>query len=150
MNRLLEEGLEKLRVTADDTQLERIERYVRELERWNRRMNLVKAAGDELIVRHILDSVAGVPVIGELPGKSVLDAGSGAGLPGILLSIFFENRRITLLERSAKRVSFLKNAVAVLELDNCTVHEGELEREEGLYDLVCCRAFRRFCSDCPT
>lgn len=142
MNGLLEEGLEKLPVTVDDTQLERIGRYVRELERWNSRMNLVKATGDTLIVRHILDCVAGVPVIGELPGWSVLDAGSGAGLPGILLAVFFENRRITLLERSAKRVSFLKNAVAVLELDNCTVHEGELEREGGSYDLVCCRAFR--------
>lgn len=139
---LLSEGLERLELVANSEQIRRIERFVNEVERWNSRMNLVRAAGEVLVVRHVLDCVAGVPVFTGLGGRSILDVGSGAGFPGILLSIFLEDVAVTLLERSAKRVSFLQSAAAEVQLDNCSIVERELEREEGTYDIVCCRAFR--------
>ena len=138
---LLVDGMNKLGIAASDRQIARLEVFVVELERWNSRMNLVKAAGDTLIVRHILDSLAGLAVIHELAPGTLIDAGSGAGLPGIVLSLFLSGTRVTLLDRSAKRASFLRNAVALLEIDGCLVVESEIEREKGLYDLVCCRAF---------
>ncbi len=140
--RLLRDGLEKLKVTANSEQICGIERFVHEVERWNTRMNLVKASGDALVVRHVLDCIAGIPVFRELAGRSILDVGSGAGFPGILLGIFLQSFEVTLLERSAKRVSFLQSAAAQVQLDNCRILEGELDREEGSYDIVCCRAFK--------
>lgn len=139
---LLREGLRKLGIPVSDRQIWQIEIFTQEIERWNRRMNLVKAAGDTLIIRHILDSLAGLPLIRGTAPNTLLDAGSGAGFPGILLALFLPDTRITLLDRSAKRASFLRNAVALLELKGCTVAEREIDREERYFDLVCCRAFR--------
>ena len=140
--RLLVDGMNMLGITAGDRQIARLEIFAAEIERWNQRMNLVKAAGDTLIVRHILDSLAGLPVIRELTPGTLIDTGSGAGLPGIILALFLPDTRVTLLERSTKRSSFLRNAVALLGLDGCLVAENEIEREKGSYDLVCCRAFQ--------
>ncbi len=140
--RLFREGLDELRIPADDGQIRQVETYVDELERWNRRMNLVKATGDVLIVRHVLDCLAGFPAIRELIPSRLVDVGSGAGLPGILLAIFLRGSEVTLLERSAKRVSFLKNAVALLNMAGCSVVEAEVERGESVFDVVCCRAFK--------
>ena len=140
--RLLLDGLDELGIPASENQIRQIESYIGEFERWNRRMNLVKATGDAFIVRHVLDSLSGVPTVQWLGGDNLLDAGSGAGLPGVPLAVFLSGREVTLLDRSAKRAAFLKSAVAVVPLENCRVSETELDRDEGLYDIVCCRAFR--------
>jgi 16S rRNA (guanine527-N7)-methyltransferase len=139
---LLVDGMNKLGIAASDRQIAGLDIFYTELERWNGRMNLVRAGGDALIIRHILDSLAGLPSIRELTPGTLMDVGTGAGLPGIVLSLFLPDTQVTLLDRSAKRISFLRNAVALLDLDGCLVVEGELEHEKRLYDLVCCRAFR--------
>jgi len=140
--RLLLDGLEELGVTAEDRQIRQLETYVRELELWNRRMNLVKASGDDLVIRHVLDCIAGLPVIRDLKPRRLLDVGSGAGFPGIPLAVFLTGSEVVLLERSARRVSFLKNALALVKPEGCTIAERELAGEERLFDVVCCRAFR--------
>ena len=156
--RLLLEGFDILGLAADQEQVKRIELYVDELERWNRRMNLVRASGDSLIVRHIFDCLAGLPAIQALEPSALVDVGSGAGLPGILLSVFLAGTEVALLERSTKRASFLRNVIALLGAagpsgrasqpdrtthpGRCSVAEVELEREQRLFDVVCCRAFR--------
>ncbi len=139
---LLVDGIDRLGIAASGRQITRLEIFADELERWNRRMNLVKATGDALIVRHLLDSLSGLPEIRSLKPRTLIDVGTGAGLPGIVLAVFLPDVRVTLLERSAKRSSFLRNAVALLELEGCQVVESEIEREKGSYDLVCCRAFK--------
>jgi 16S rRNA (guanine527-N7)-methyltransferase len=140
--RLLSDGLAELEVAATDEHLDALAAYIGEIELWNRRINLVKAAGDALIIRHILDSAAGIPVISGLRPSHVLDAGSGAGLPGVVLAIFLPAARFTLLDRSSKRAAFLRSTIALLGLENCGIVEAELSRFDESFDIVCCRAFR--------
>jgi 16S rRNA (guanine527-N7)-methyltransferase len=139
---LLAEGIATMDVGASDSQIHHTEQFVRELELWNRRVNLVKAQGDQILIRHVFDSYAGIPTIRGIRPDSILDAGSGAGFPGIILGIFLPDTSITLLDRSAKRVAFLRNCVAILGLANCDIFEGELGDTERCYDVVTCRAFR--------
>lgn len=143
MNRsLLEAGLDELGVIYNDAQIDTLIRYAEEIELWNRKINLVKASGDQLLIRHVLDSAAGIPRLQEIAPSSVLDAGSGAGFPGIVLAILNPDVRFTLLDKLAKRAAFLRNCVALLALDHCTVYEGDLSSVDDTFDIVCCRAFR--------
>lgn len=145
MRELLARGLEQLGLEAQGRELEALELYRQELERWNRRYGFVKASGRELVVRHFLDSLAGLPVLQRLsPRGSLLDVGSGAGFPGLPLAVFLPDTAVVLLERSARRAAFLSNAVLLLGLKNVRVREQELRRlARGgeCFDLVTFRAF---------
>ena len=139
---LLRKGLEEMGTDATDAQIELLRIYADEIELWNRRINLVKAVGDDLLIRHVFDSLAGFDTIRTNPPAGVLDVGSGAGFPGIVVAIMLPQTPVTLLDRSAKRTAFLRNVKALLRLENCEIVDQELERHVGTYDLVCCRAFR--------
>lgn len=134
-------------------------RYIDEIERFNPAYGLAAVKNrEELVSRHILDSLAPLGIIAELleeAGKPVrqaaengravqiADLGSGAGLPGIPLAIALPEVRFTLIERMGRRAGFLRNSIAVLALDNVTVEELEMERAApGRFDMVCFRAFR--------
>jgi len=145
MLELLASGLERLGIAAGEGELEALELYRQELERWNRRYGFVKASGRELVVRHFLDSLAGLPVLRRLsPRGSLLDVGSGAGFPGLPLAVFLPGTAVVLLERSARRAAFLSNAALLLSLENVRVREQELRqlaRGGERFDLVTFRAF---------
>lgn len=95
--------------------------------------------GDRLWERHILNSVAAAPLFPS--GASVVDVGSGAGLPGIPLAILRPDLRVTLLESLLRRVNFLELAVAELALgDRVQVVRGRAEEHRLSYDAVTCRA----------
>jgi 16S rRNA (guanine527-N7)-methyltransferase len=133
-------------------------RYIEEIELFNPAYGLVGAkTREDLVTRHILDSLAPLGIIlgllGELfpPGRTgtaeraprIADVGSGAGLPGIPLAIALPEARITLIERMGRRAGFLRNTVAVLGLNNAAVEEVEMEQAgPGRFDLLCFRAFR--------
>jgi len=148
--------------------------YINEIERFNSAYGLVKVTNrEELIVKHILDSLAPLVHIAQssplsditrdsLPartaqGSSVADAGSGAGLPGIPLAICLPGTRFTLIERMGRRAGFLRNVLAVLGLSNCTVEETEIEKAalgehgehgaSGRFDTICFRAFHPLTPD---
>jgi 16S rRNA (guanine527-N7)-methyltransferase len=134
-------------LVADPRVPELLRRYIAEIELFNPAYGLVGAKDrDELIVKHILDSLAPLSAIRNLlpPGIPIVaDAGSGAGLPGIPLAICFPAVNFALLERMGRRTGFLENAVAVLGLANVDVEQTEIERgRAGRYDLVVFRAFR--------
>jgi len=143
---LLQKGLAALRLDGSGGRLERLARYIDEIELWNPAYGLVKASGDELVVKHILDSLAVLPLVEErkLPRGRMADLGSGAGLPGIPLAIFLPDSRITLVERMEKRVRFLENQKALLNLENAEIAQTDAERAPGPFDLVTFRAFRPF------
>lgn len=110
------------------------------LERWNRVFNLTRVRGtDELIARHLVESLALAPLIA---GESVADVGSGAGLPGIPLAAAEPARHFTLIEPRAKRCRFLRHAAAELGLGNVAVVEARAEDlDTGLgFDTVVARA----------
>ena len=94
---------------------------------------------DRIWSRHILNSVA---IASHIPqGASVVDVGSGAGLPGIPLALVRPDLRITLLEPLQRRAAFLELAVAELGLgDRVSVVRARAEDHHEVYDVVTCRA----------
>ena len=130
---------------------EKMEAYIKEIVLFNSAYNLTNTSDrDELVVRHIFDSLAAWSTISDpkLSATEIADIGSGGGLPGIPLAAAFQacgltNVRMELVERMEKRCAFLENCCAILGLKNVTVINSEAERlEEGKYDLITFRAFR--------
>lgn len=138
---LLLEGASKLGLTLSPIQKEKIEKYIAELELFNPIYKLVSYLDrDELIIRHILDSMAGVKVFEGLEGDSIADLGSGAGFPGIILAIM-QDRPIVLVERMKRRVDFLKNVILRCNLKNVRIISKDVSEVEEKFDIVTCRAF---------
>jgi 16S rRNA (guanine527-N7)-methyltransferase len=137
----LHAGLAALGLDASTERMEPLLSYISEIKKWNPRHNLVKAGDEELVVRHVLDSLAPLDLIKNLGNmRTILDVGAGAGLPGIPLAVFMPDRRFTLCERSATRCAFLRNVCLLLGLKNVSVLEADLSRITDSFDLVLFRA----------
>ena len=125
-----------------------LQKYAKELFLFNSSYNMVNAQTEqEIIQKHIFDSLAAVPVLRELfqsaSVQSVADVGSGGGLPGIPLAVAFPDTRFTLIERMSRRCAFLENCVLVLGLKNVTVLNCEAEKAPAeAFDAAVFRAFR--------
>jgi 16S rRNA (guanine527-N7)-methyltransferase len=172
---LLEQGLEKLGLPEAagnsiprNATVKLLWNYINEIERFNEAYGLVKVSSRrELIVKHILDSLAPLELIVQRleatacaahsakpaadAGSAVwqiADVGSGAGLPGIPLAIILPGADFTLIERMGRRAGFLRNCIAVLGLSNVRVEEIDLEQApSGKFDLAVFRAFRPLTPD---
>jgi 16S rRNA (guanine527-N7)-methyltransferase len=115
--------------------------YLALLDKWNRVYNLTAVRDAERMVsHHLLDSLAAVPFFQD---GSVLDVGSGGGLPGIPLAIARPQVRVTLIDSIAKKTAFLLQAKAELGLGNLTVVTGRVEdyRPAEGFDAITSRAF---------
>jgi 16S rRNA (guanine527-N7)-methyltransferase len=140
-------GAEKLIAPRRDKIFSLLSQYITEIEQYNPALSLVGTNDrQELIVRHILDSLAPVGIIsGLLAGsRTVADVGSGAGLPGIPLAIAMPDAAFTLIERKGRRAGFLRHIQEAMGLANVTVEEAEMEKAKpaGRFALVTFRAFR--------
>lgn len=128
----------------------RLSRYSELLLEWNAKFDLVNADNaDEVAVRHVLDSLAGVGALrAELSARGtgvgpVADVGSGAGFPGIPLACAMGGTEFVLVERMTKRCEFLRTCVRELALQNVTVEENQAERlSRGRFAAATFRAFR--------
>jgi len=152
--RLLRDGLEQLGVPDPGRVHGLMQRYLDELERWNPRFGLVRASDrGELVVKHVLDSLSAWRAVREAVSPvagAVLDAGSGAGLPGIPLAAAMPDVSFTLLERMARRVSFLRTCGVLLGLRLLRVVQSDLSEADGDFDVITFRAVApvdRFLSD---
>jgi 16S rRNA (guanine527-N7)-methyltransferase len=147
----LKAGAEKLGLKLKPEALANFETYYRELTEWNRKINLTSITDyDEVQVDHFLDALtvtlAWHP---EVPEPRVIDVGTGAGIPGIPLKIALPQMRLTLLEATAKKATFLKHIAERLGLDMTEVVVGRAEdvahqpdyREQ--FDLVLARGVAR-------
>lgn len=152
---LLKQGLEKLNFsqTEIDSLIIKMEQYIKELILFNSAYNLVNTDNhDEIVVRHILDSLAAAGEIKKLAdaqktkGKTKVvigDIGSGGGLPGIPLASALPDIEFVLVERMSKRCAFLENAAAILGLKNVSVLNKEAEKvKKESIDIAVFRAFR--------
>ncbi|NQT57399.1 MAG: 16S rRNA (guanine(527)-N(7))-methyltransferase RsmG [Bacteroidetes bacterium] len=152
---LLEKGLIQLGIDFTTPQIDALSAYVDEILFWNAKYKLVAVSSrDEIITRHILDSLAPLPILLDKIkafGRpvTVADAGSGNGMPGIPLSIFLPDCNVTLIERSGRRVGFLRNALVQCEADrvrSSDVHldiiDQDIQDVAGTFDIVVFRAFR--------
>ena len=114
--KVLRAGLDDMGLALAAGQRARLVAYLRLLHRWNRVYNLSGVRDPvQMVHRHVLDSLGLLPL---LRGEALLDAGSGAGLPGLVLAIARPAMRCVLLDAAAKRVRFLIQCVAELELGN--------------------------------
>lgn len=147
----LTEGLTQLDFTLETTAVlaPKMETYIKELQLFNSAYNLVNTDDhDELVVRHVLDSLAPWKLLKILAeqresGASFGDIGSGGGLPGIPLAAAFPQYGFTLVERMDKRCAFLENCAAVLGLQNVSVLKAEAEYvKSGSFGITVFRAFR--------
>ena len=124
-------GTRELGVTLADSHLAAFETCYRELMDWNRRFNLTAITDWEgVLVRHFLDSLSclkALPRKEMTAGARVIDVGTGAGFPGLALKIVCPGMRLTLLEATRKKVTFLEHIVRVLELEDVEVVHGRAE-----------------------
>ncbi|MCC5872530.1 MAG: 16S rRNA (guanine(527)-N(7))-methyltransferase RsmG [Gammaproteobacteria bacterium] len=122
----LAEGLAAAGIDADAEALGRLEGWLGLHQRWSRRINLTGPAdADELIDRHLLDCAAVVPW---LPPGPLVDVGSGAGLPGLVVAILEPARRMFLLDSLQRRCAFLEQAIVTLALPNVSVVQARCEQ----------------------
>jgi len=119
------QGVEALPVTLDSQQVHQLAALVGLLAKWNRVYNLTAVRDPrEMVTRHILDSLAVLPY---LRGDSLLDVGTGAGLPGLPLAIARPDLTITLLDSSDKKLRFVRQAAAELNLDRVSVVHARMQ-----------------------
>jgi 16S rRNA (guanine527-N7)-methyltransferase len=125
---------------ADPALTQRLLDYLALLRRWNRTYNLTAVRDPaEMITRHLLDSLSVLPWV---PGQRLLDAGTGAGLPGVPLAIARPNLDVTLLDSSGKKVRFLSHVRRELVLQNAHPVQARLEEYDppNGFDAIICRA----------
>jgi len=138
---LLEDGVKRLGISADGDRIEKIRKYLNEIELWNPKYSLVSEK-DDLVSRHVLDSLAAERILKGYNFSSIADIGSGAGFPGIPLAIWMENIQFTLIEKSGKRADFLRNVKYVLKLDNVNIVNRDASEIKDNFD---CIVFRALC-----
>ncbi|HZX97717.1 MAG TPA: 16S rRNA (guanine(527)-N(7))-methyltransferase RsmG [Myxococcales bacterium] len=131
--RKIAEGAAQMGLQLDAEQLKLLGRHVDLLLKWNKSINLTSITDpDEVVEKHVLDSLAVVPV---LPQGSLLDAGTGGGFPGIPIAIMRPNLEISLVDSVQKKVAFLKSALAELRLPKARAYGARLEGNPSREDL---------------
>lgn len=122
--------------------LEMLEAYAALIRQWTKKINLVAPSTVvDMEQRHILDCAQ---LLGHLPAKAtqVLDCGSGAGLPGLVLAILAPQHTFTLAERDQRKAAFLFTAKHALKLENVVVWDGDVrDLPTGKFGVVTARAW---------
>lgn len=132
-------GLARLDLVVSDRQHQDLLALVGLLHKWNRAYNLTAVRSrEEMVSRHLLDSAAVLP---HVSGTSLLDVGSGAGFPGLVLAILKPELAVTLLDSNGKKIRFQRQAVMELGLANVTPVQARVETFEGRFDQLISRAF---------
>ena len=136
----IERGVNELGQDLPEGAAAKLARLLLELGRWNARMNLtaVRDVG-EMVTRHVLDSLAVRPYV---EGPRVIDIGTGAGFPGLPLAIAEPSLCIELLDRSGKKIAFVRHVIGELGLENASAVQEAAESYAPAerFDTVLCRA----------
>ncbi len=136
----LDKGCAELQLQLSDQQKTQLLDYLALLQKWNKVYNLTSVRDPQgMLTRHILDSLSLIPY---LQCNSLLDVGSGAGLPGIPVAICFPQMSVTLLDSNIKKTRFLQQVKAELKLNNVTVIHGRVEQLTlPKFEVITARAF---------
>jgi 16S rRNA (guanine527-N7)-methyltransferase len=149
----LEAGLQALAIAATPQQREHLLAYLALIARWNRVYNLTAVREPQaMLTQHLLDSLAVWPPLqrveagrgqGPGPGLRVLDVGSGAGLPGVVLAIMGPDLRVTCVDAVGKKAGFVRQVAAELGLSNLQALHARVEQLPVAtgYDVITSRAF---------
>ncbi len=139
----LARGAAELGIEVSTHQQEQLLAYLALLIKWNKAYNLTAVRDpDEMVSRHLLDSLSVVPFVAEA-GQHWLDVGSGGGMPGVPLAIMFPEHGFTLLDANGKKTRFLTQVKLELKLANLEVVHDRVEhyRPATAFDGITSRAF---------
>ncbi|HVL77369.1 MAG TPA: 16S rRNA (guanine(527)-N(7))-methyltransferase RsmG, partial [Noviherbaspirillum sp.] len=138
----LRAGVDALQLQLDDGQIGKLIDYLGLLAKWNAVYNLTAVRDPaQMVVQHLLDSLAAVPAFAG--AHNVLDVGAGGGLPGIVLAIARPEMQLTLVDTVHKKTAFLTQVKAELGLANVSVHHARVEQMQVAqkFDVITSRAF---------
>ncbi|VAW34862.1 16S rRNA (guanine(527)-N(7))-methyltransferase [hydrothermal vent metagenome] len=136
---ILSDGL--LKLSLEDHGADNLLEYVYLLEKWNKTYNITAIRDlPKMVILHIIDSAA---VYRYLAGNSIVDVGTGGGIPGIVLAILNPELNVTLLDSNKKKTRFLRYVKRQLKLDNVRIVCERVEKyhPKTHYDVVISRAF---------
>jgi 16S rRNA (guanine527-N7)-methyltransferase len=141
----LRDGVLQLGLHLGEVQFAQLLDYLDLIQKWNKVYNLTAVRDPaEMLTHHLLDSLAAVgPLRRQTGGRAVslLDVGSGAGLPGVVFAICCPEVRVECVDTVAKKAAFLQQAAVALKLPNLKGLHARVESLAGPYDIVCSRAF---------
>ena len=138
---LLVEGLHRMSLSLSDQMIDQLMAYLNLIEKWNRVYNLTAIRErDEMIKLHFLDSLS---ILNHVEMEHVLDVGSGAGFPGIVLAITKPELKVTVMDSVNKKTTFMQQVKSELSLTNLNVVNARVEDYQPtiLFDGVITRAF---------
>jgi len=138
---LLIEGLQRMDLKLSDQMIDQLMTYLNLVEKWNRVYNLTAIRErDEMIKLHFLDSLS---ILKHMLVKNILDVGSGAGFPGIVLAITKPELKVTVMDSVNKKTTFMQQVKSELSLTNLDVLNSRVEdyQPTTLFEAVTSRAF---------
>lgn len=145
MKNKLKEISKEINIDLNEEQLDKFKKYMDLLLEWNEKINLTAITKeDEVILKHFIDSMTVLKHIED--GTSIVDVGTGAGFPGIPVSIANDNVNVTLVDSLNKRISFLQEVISEIELtDIKAIHSraedfGQNNEHREKYDISVSRA----------
>ena len=140
---LLTDAGEQLGVNLTHEAAARLISYLALIAKWNKVYNLTAVRKpDEMMTHHLLDSLAVIaPLQRHMAQGSLLDVGSGAGLPGVVIAICCPNINVTCVDTVAKKATFIKQVALELKLPNLVGLHARVESIEQTFDVICSRAF---------
>ena len=135
----LQQALSELKLLLSDEQQLQLLCYLQQLLFWNKAYNLTAIKDDQqALIKHIFDSLSIVPF---LPAGDLLDIGTGAGLPAVIVAICQPQRTVTALDSNQKKIRFIKQITSELGLKNLTPVASRIEAHAGSYQVITSRAF---------
>lgn len=135
----LQQALSELKLPLSDEQQLQLLYYLQQLLFWNKAYNLTAIKDDQqALIKHIFDSLSIVPF---LPAGNLLDIGTGAGLPAVIVAICQPQRAVTALDSNQKKIRFIKQVASELGLKNLTPVASRIEAHAGTYQVITSRAF---------
>ena len=138
---ILSHGISQTELMISEQTQQKLLDYLALMQKWNKVHNLTAVRdADEMVTLHLLDSLAVLPFI---DAKSLLDVGSGAGLPGIPLALCLPDLSVTVIDSNSKKVSFMRQAKAELGIANLEVLGGRVEEisKDRKFEIIISRAF---------
>ena len=135
----LAQAINELGLSLSETQQRTLLLYLDQLLLWNKAYNLTAITDPkEALIKHVIDCLAIIP---HLPSGSLLDIGTGAGLPAVIIAICQPERACTALDSNQKKIRFIKQISSELGLHNMQLIASRIEAHEASYEVVTSRAF---------